>query len=133
MIKLNNNMKKIALAFMVITIASCGNNNTNKAEKNETSSTAIESDEDISNVAIFKVTDCATCHKRSETFVGPSFTDIAVRYANATDTAIDDLASSIINGSSGKWKGSVAMMIPHTSISRATATEMVKYILQIKK
>lgn len=126
------NMKNVLLIFLMIAIASCGNNNSTPTEQNA-KPTATVNNEDVSATAMFKSTDCGTCHKRTENFVGPSFTEIATRYANAADTTIAQLAATIIHGSSGKWKGSLSAMTAHPSLSQTEATDMVKYILQVKQ
>jgi len=110
-------------------MSSCGNSNTSQADKNS----ANENNDDVASIEMFKATDCATCHKKNETFVGPSFNDVAMRYPNAEDTTVSMLANTIINGSSGKWKNMTGAMPPHPSISEAQAVNMVKYILDVKK
>ncbi|HEY1009064.1 MAG: c-type cytochrome [Daejeonella sp.] len=74
--------------------------------------------------------DCLTCHKVDVKLLGPAYQDVAAKYA-ATDENIKMLAGKIINGGSGNW-GDIPMA-PHPSISEADATEMVKYILSLKK
>jgi len=118
---------------LVVAITSCGSNNTSSPEQSATTAATETNDEDISNIEMFKSTDCATCHRKSEAFTGPSFTEIAMRYPNAADTTINTLALTIINGSSGKWKNSVAAMTAHPALPKAEAESMVKYILQVKK
>ena len=73
--------------------------------------------------------DCLTCHKVDAKIVGPSYTDVANKYA-ATDENIEMLASKIIAGGSGSW-GEIPMA-PHPAITKDDAKEMVKYILALK-
>ena len=73
--------------------------------------------------------DCLTCHKVDGKIVGPSYTDVANKYA-ATEENIEMLASKIIAGGSGSW-GEIPMA-PHPAISTDDAKEMVKYILALK-
>jgi len=73
--------------------------------------------------------DCLTCHKVDAKIVGPSYTDVANKYA-ATDENIEMLANKVINGGSGAW-GEIPMA-PHPAISIDDAKEMVKYILALK-
>lgn len=122
-------IKRIFIIGSIAALASCGNGNTSQADKN----IEKENSDDIASIEMFRATDCATCHKKNETFVGPSFSDIAMRYTIAADTTVSMLAKTIINGSSGKWKNMTGAMPPHPSISEAQAVNMVKYILEVKK
>lgn len=80
--------------------------------------------------ALVKKSDCLACHNVSQKIVGPAYKNVAAKYA-ATDENIALLADKIINGGSGVW-GAVPMS-PHPALSKADATEMVKYILSLKK
>ena len=81
-------------------------------------------------LGILAKNDCLTCHKVDEVLTGPSYRDVANKYAGA-DTAVAYLAGKIITGGSGVW-GNV-MMTPHAGVSQADAEAMVKYILLLKK
>ena len=74
--------------------------------------------------------DCLTCHKIDEMLTGPSYRDVANKYAGA-DTAVKYLAGKIISGGKGVW-GEV-MMTPHAGISQEDAEAMAKYIMLLKK
>ncbi|MBD0365797.1 MAG: carbohydrate-binding protein, partial [Flavisolibacter sp.] len=74
--------------------------------------------------------DCTTCHSMSKKLVGPSFAAIAKRY-NSSPAVIGKLAGKIINGGAGSW-GQIPMT-PHPQISRKDASEIVTYILSLKK
>ena len=74
--------------------------------------------------------DCATCHKLNEKLIGPSFKEIANKYAGADQAAIDTLAGKIINGGSGNW-GQIPMT-PHPNLSKEDAVTVVKYVLLLK-
>ena len=50
---------------------------------------------------------CTACHANDKKVVGPSFKDIATRYANDKGAA-DRLATKIVKGGGGAW-GVVAM------------------------
>jgi cytochrome c len=73
--------------------------------------------------------DCKTCHTRKLKAVGPSFSQIAQRYNDATGI-IDTLVNHIIHGSSGVW-GLDNNMPAHPALSRANAQNIVNYILSI--
>ena len=70
--------------------------------------------------------DCSTCHKITEILIGPSYQQIANKYANNED-AVDYLANRIINGSLGNW-GDIEMT-NHPNLSKDDAKQMIKYIL----
>lgn len=81
--------------------------------------------------------DCLTCHKTSEKLVGPSYQDVANKYAG-NDTAITYLAHRIINGvgtnDKKDWGSETndAVMTAHPQVSEADAEQMVKYVLLLK-
>ncbi len=88
-------------------------------------------DEVISNTTAAKLLakyNCQTCHAvRTSTLPGPSFLDIAKKYASDPQ-AIGDLETSVVNGSSGTW-GSNAM--PSTDIPNKDLRALVVWILQL--
>ena len=69
--------------------------------------------------------DCKTCHKAKEASIGPSYTEIAARYANQ-EGAEKTLMEKISKGGSGSW-GQVAMPA-HPNLSPADLRQMVVYI-----
>ncbi|MEI9910193.1 MAG: c-type cytochrome [Bacteroidota bacterium] len=84
----------------------------------------------LAGLDIVKRSDCVTCHKVEEKLIGPSFTDIAKKYA-LNDTNMDKLSSKIINGGNGSW-GRIPMT-PHPSISVEIVKSILKYIFSLKK
>lgn len=74
--------------------------------------------------------DCMGCHNKDKKVVGPSYVDIANKYA-ANDKNINYLSGKIIKGGSGVW-GSLPMGA-HASLTKEDAKSMVKYILTLKK
>lgn len=72
--------------------------------------------------------DCIACHKVKAKSIGPSYTDIAERYASDAK-APNELANKIINGGSGNW-GEIAMAA-HPDLSKAEAKQMAEYILSL--
>ncbi|HEU4901219.1 MAG TPA: carbohydrate-binding protein, partial [Flavisolibacter sp.] len=79
--------------------------------------------------ALIAKSDCNTCHRVNQKLIGPSFTEIAKRYK--TQAAAGRLADKVIKGGAGIW-GQVPMT-PHPQLSKKDATEMVKYILSVKR
>ncbi|MDH3697577.1 MAG: ThuA domain-containing protein, partial [Flavobacteriaceae bacterium] len=74
--------------------------------------------------------DCLACHKEKDASIGPSYLDIAERYAE-DETAPVNLAGKIINGGAGNW-GETAMAA-HPSITETEAKQMAEYILSLYK
>jgi len=72
--------------------------------------------------------DCKSCHLTDQKSAGPSYRDIAKRYAKDVK-ATDVLSNKIMNGGSGVW-GEVAMAA-HPQLSKAQTTRMVEYILSL--
>ena len=125
-------MKKLIVAFLISgSIAACGGGDQKPAEekKEEKKADALAVDNQ-KGLELIGSNDCTTCHKISEKNIGPAYTDVAAKYEN-TQANIDTLVSKVINGGSGVW-GAVPMT-PHPTLSKEDATEMVKYILALKK
>lgn len=80
-------------------------------------------------LALVGKSDCLTCHKIDDKLIGPSYKEIANKYAGAPNDAITALARTIIKGGSGNW-GNVPMT-PHPGISQEDAETMVRYILTL--
>jgi cytochrome c len=135
-------MKKTLIALTVlVTIASCGNNENKGADTTATGDAATNTDAgaqtaDISThpdykkgLALIGQSDCLGCHKVSEKMTGPAYQEVAERYAGKPGIE-DSLAGKIINGGSGNWGDQ--MMTPHPNLSKEDAVAMVKYILLLK-
>jgi cytochrome c len=123
-------MKKCLLIISVVSIlAACGGNSENKKET--AVSDITENPDYKAGLALVSKSDCFTCHKVDEMVTGPSYRDVANKYAGLPDTIVTHLAGKIISGGNGVW-GEI-MMLPHSSISQADAEAMVKYILLLKK
>ena len=74
---------------------------------------------------------CIACHKVDEKLTGPTYREVANKYAGADDAQVSSLADKIIKGGFGVW-GEVPMT-PHPNVSEEDAKAMVKYILLLKK
>lgn len=130
-------MKKI---FMIISLPAllyaCGGGDKTES-KTDTPVTETKTDDVSSNpdyqkgLELVAKSDCLTCHKVDEKLTGPSYREVANKYAGTSDTIVSHLAGKIISGGSGVW-GEV-MMTPHPSISKEDAESMVKYIMLLKK
>ncbi|MCG2614764.1 c-type cytochrome [Terrimonas sp. NA20] len=137
-------MRKFILAATVLaTLAACGGGETKTGSGPETKPTESSTDtpaasDDLSSNPDYKKgleliaqSDCFTCHKVDEAYTGPTYRQVADKYAAQAPGVIPELAKKIIDGGTGVW-GS-APMIPHPSISQEDAEAMVKYILLLKK
>ncbi len=72
--------------------------------------------------------DCRTCHNAYLQTVGPSYSDIALRYAN-TEENISTLVNKVLQGGSGSW--GEAAMTPHPDLPPNQARAMVEYIMEM--
>lgn len=132
-------VKKVFLSLSVIIILfSCGNNESSTTSTTNNNTEQAKPAETNSDNPVYKKglglvakSGCLTCHKIDELLTGPSYRDVAEKYAGASDEIIAELAQKIIKGGSGIW-GS-AIMIPHPGISKEDAEAMVRYILMLKK
>jgi cytochrome c len=138
-------VKKILMPFAAIAIlVACNSSSDTSAESTDTATTATTGDttsaaitKDITQdpnysagMAIEAKSDCATCHKINERVVGPSFKEIAEKYAGADDAMIDSLAGKVISGGAGNW--GPTPMTPHPNLSKEDARTVVKYVLLLK-
>lgn len=71
---------------------------------------------------------CMACHDLKAKKVGPTYADIAKKYAGKAD-AVAYLAGKIKKGGSGVW-GSVPM--PPQNVSDAEAKQLAEWILSLK-
>ena len=78
----------------------------------------------FANLDLAKKNACMACHAVDKKLVGPSYQDVAKKYAG-TDAAV--LAKSIKAGGSGKW-GPVPMPA-QAALSDADALTLAKWVL----
>ena len=72
--------------------------------------------------------DCKSCHNTYRKTIGPSYDDIALRYAN-TPANIEMLTQKVKAGGSGAW-GQV-MMNAHPNVPSKDIKEMISYIMSL--
>lgn len=72
---------------------------------------------------------CMACHSIDKKLVGPSYKDVAAKYAGQKD-AVDKLATKIMKGGSGVW-GPVPMP-PNTQVSEAEAKKLATWVMSQK-
>ncbi|KAB0637404.1 c-type cytochrome [Burkholderia latens] len=71
---------------------------------------------------------CMACHAIGKPLMGPSFHDIAGKYASRADAA-DYLAQSIVKGSVGVWGG--VPMPANTQLTSAEAHTLAQWVLSL--
>jgi cytochrome c len=72
---------------------------------------------------------CLACHQVDKKVVGPSYKDVAAKYAGQKD-AVDKLAAKIMKGGSGVW-GPVPMPA-NPQVSEAEAKQLAAWVLTQK-
>jgi len=124
----------IAIALMM----ACNNSDTSTTKKADSTSTAASKATDLSNnpdyqkgLQLEAANDCKTCHGIDTKIQGPSFREIANKYAGMPDTIVSHLANKILTGGGGEW-GEI-LMTPHPTLPKEDAEAIVKYILLLKK
>jgi len=83
----------------------------------------------MADEALAKSKNCLACHATDKKLVGPSYKDVAAKYAGQKDAA-DKLAAKIIKGGSGVW-GPVPMPA-NPQVNDAEAKKLVAWILATK-
>ena len=72
---------------------------------------------------------CMACHAVDKKLVGPSYKDVAAKYAGQKD-AVEKLAVKIIKGGSGVW-GPIPMP-PNAQINEADAKKLATWVMTQK-
>jgi cytochrome c len=81
--------------------------------------------------ATMQNSDCFSCHAIDKKVIGPSFEDVAQRYAkNKRSVIVPKLVEKVEKGGAGDW-GAIPMA-PHPNLTRAQIAEMVDWILSLK-
>ena len=90
---------------------------------------ALVSNAALANADLAKAKNCMACHSVASKLVGPSFKDVAAKYAGQKD-AEDKLVQKVLKGSTGTW-GSVPMPA-NTQVNDAEARTLVKWVMSQK-
>ena len=72
---------------------------------------------------------CMACHAIDKKLVGPSYKDVAAKYAGQKD-AVDKLTVKVLKGGSGVW-GPVPMPA-NPQVTEAEAKQLVQWVLTAK-
>ena len=83
----------------------------------------------LANADLAKAKNCIACHAVANKVVGPSYKDVAAKYAGQKD-AEDKLTQKVLKGGSGVW-GAIPMPA-NGQVSEAEARTLVKWILTQK-
>lgn len=83
----------------------------------------------MADLALAKSKNCMACHAVDKKLVGPSFKDVAAKYANQKDAA-DKLAVKIVKGGGGVW-GPVPMPA-NATVNDAEAKKLAEWVLTQK-
>ncbi len=81
------------------------------------------------NETLARKSDCLGCHAVAAKLVGPSFRDVAAKYAGQPD-AVEQVSTSIRSGGVGKW-GEIPMP-PHAKLSPADVKKLAVWVLNSK-
>lgn len=90
---------------------------------------ALVSNAAMANEALAKAKNCMACHAIANKLVGPSYKDVAKKYAGQKD-AEANLTQKVLKGSSGVW-GAVPMPA-NAQVNEAEARTLVKWVLSQK-
>jgi cytochrome c len=83
----------------------------------------------LADQALATSKNCMACHALDKKLVGPSYKDVAAKYA-ADKTAVDKLATKIQKGGAGVW-GPIPMPA-NTQVNDADAHKLAAWVLTIK-
>ncbi len=92
--------------------------------------TALVAPQALANAELAKKSNCLACHTVATKLVGPSFQDIARRYA-ADKSAEARLVDKVKKGGTGAWKnqGITVPMPPNSTVKDADIKTLVKWVL----
>ena len=79
--------------------------------------------------ALLQKSNCLACHSMDKRKYGPTFKEVAAKYANDDKTA-KKLAKKIKSGGTGVW--GVDVMPAQPQLSKADALILAKYVLSLK-
>jgi cytochrome c len=69
---------------------------------------------------------CLACHTVDKKMVGPSYKEVAAKYAGKKD-AVNQLVTKVMKGGSGVWG---TMPMPPQAVSEAEARVLVEWVLK---
>ena len=84
----------------------------------------------MADEALAKSKNCMACHAVDKKLVGPSYKDVARKYAPDGGAAVDKLVQKVLKGGSGVW--GVVPMPPNAGVNDAEARKLVAWILTLE-
>ena len=82
------------------------------------------------SMELAKARNCMACHAADRKLIGPSFKDIAARYASGGEASVKLMAGKIVNGGAGAW-GAVPMPA-NPKVTADEAQRLAQWILATK-
>ena len=83
----------------------------------------------LADLALATAKNCMACHAVDKKLVGPSYKEVAAKYAGQKD-AVDKLAAKVVKGGSGVW-GNIPMPA-NPQVTEAEAKQLVQWVLSLK-
>lgn len=83
----------------------------------------------MADLALATAKSCMACHAMDKKVVGPSYKEVAAKYAGQKD-AVDKLAVKIMKGGGGVW-GPVPMPA-NAQVNEADAKKLAAWVLTVK-
>ena len=83
----------------------------------------------FANPELAQKKNCMACHAVDKKLVGPSYKEVATKYAGQKD-AVDKLAQKVIKGGAGVW-GPVPMPA-NAQVNDAEAKQLVQWVMTLK-
>lgn len=83
----------------------------------------------LADVALATAKNCTSCHAVDKKVLGPSYKEVASKYAGQAD-AVDKLSNKIMKGGAGVW-GPVPMPA-NSQVNADEARKLVTWILTLK-
>jgi len=83
----------------------------------------------VASADLAKAKNCMACHAEAKKLIGPSYKDVAAKYASDKD-AVGKLTKKVREGGVGVW-GQIPMPA-NPQVSQADAETLVKWILTAK-
>ena len=80
----------------------------------------------MANLDLAKKSNCMSCHAVDKKLVGPSYQDVAKKYAGQAD-AVKTLSAKVKAGGKGNW-GQIPMP-PNAAVKDADIETLVKWVL----
>lgn len=83
----------------------------------------------LADLALATAKNCMACHAVANKLVGPSYKDVAAKYAGQPD-AVEKLTNKVMKGGAGVW--GVIPMPANPQVSAAEAKKLVLWVLSQK-